>query len=59
VTSAAQLARRVDSFCARLNSGLSAVALALALVTVVALAYRFPPSVPQFDLETGTSPNDF
>ena len=57
---AALIARRADAFCARLNAGLAAVALVLALVTAAALVQRLPLLLlPQADPETGISTNQF
>jgi hypothetical protein len=36
------IARRADAFCARLNDGLVAVALALAVLTVAVVIARLP-----------------
>jgi hypothetical protein len=55
VTSAARFARRVDAFCARLNGGLAAVAIALAVVTAAVAAQRLAPLAAQIDPETGIS----
>jgi len=38
----ADIAKRADSFCARINDGLAAVAIALALLTTAALLERLP-----------------
>jgi hypothetical protein len=56
----ALVARRVDAFCARLNDGLLAVALALAILTTAALLQRLPALLLQpVDTETGVSLLDF
>ncbi len=47
----AVLAYRLDALCARLNDGLAAVAIALAIVTAVTLLRDLPP--PRIDAETG------
>jgi hypothetical protein len=39
----ALISRRADAFCARLNAGLFAVAVALAVLTGAMVAVRFPP----------------
>lgn len=53
-------ARRLDGFCARLNDGLAAVALALAILTTAALLQRLPALLFQpVDVETGVSLLDF
>jgi len=39
----ALISRRADAFCARLNGGLSAVAIVLAVITAITLIVRFPP----------------
>ncbi len=38
--------QRIDAFCARLNTGLAAVALLLALLTTAALLERLPTMLP-------------
>jgi hypothetical protein len=43
----AQIARRADAFCARLNDGLAAVAIVLALITTAALVQRLPALLAQ------------
>ncbi len=48
-------ARRADAFCARLNDGLTAVAIVLAILTTAALLERLPSLLPPFDVETGIS----
>ena len=40
----AELAAGLDAFCARMNTGLSAVALVLALAVLVTLSFRAPPT---------------
>jgi len=48
----ARFLQRADAFCARLNTGLAAVALVLALLTTAALLERLPtmlPPQPAFD----------
>ena len=48
-------ARRADAFCARLNDGLAAVAIVLAVLTTATLIERLP-SVPTLtDVESGLS----
>ncbi len=42
-----QIARRADAFCARLNDGLAAVAIVLALITTAALVQRLPALLSQ------------
>ena len=42
----ARLAQRADAFCARLNGGLAAVAIALALLTSAVLLERLPALLP-------------
>jgi hypothetical protein len=47
-------AARVDAFCARLNDGLTAVALALALMTAALFVVQHADMfAPVFDPETG------
>jgi hypothetical protein len=41
-----QIAQRTDAFCARLNDGLAAVAIVLALLTTAALVQRLPLLLP-------------
>jgi hypothetical protein len=56
----ALVARRLDAFCARLNDGLAAVALVLAILTTAALLQRLPLLLlPSADTETGISLADF
>ena len=57
----ARYAYRVDAFCARLNDGLAAVALILAILTAAALVQRLPLLLlqPPVDVETGVSALDF
>lgn len=56
----APIARRVDAFCARLNDGLVAVALVLAILTTAALLQRLPSLLlPSVDAETGISVTQF
>jgi hypothetical protein len=43
----AQIARRADAFCARLNDGLAAVAIVLAVITTAALMQRLPVLLAQ------------
>ncbi|HUZ74125.1 MAG TPA: hypothetical protein VMU87_14175 [Stellaceae bacterium] len=40
------IAGRIDAFCARLNAGLAAVALALAVVVLVAMVFRAQDFMP-------------
>jgi hypothetical protein len=47
------LARRADTFCARLNSGLAAVAIVLAVLTSAALLQRLPALLSQFPPPAG------
>jgi hypothetical protein len=47
--------QRVDAFCARLNTGLAAVALVLALLTTAALLERLPTMLPP----SQPAPDDF
>jgi hypothetical protein len=47
----ALITRRADAFCARLNGGLSAVAVALAVLTGAAAIARLP--LPAVDTQTG------
>lgn len=47
----ALLACRLDTFCARLNAGLAAVAIALAVLTAATLLKDLPPL--RIDAETG------
>lgn len=47
----AVIAARADAFCARLNEGLSAVAIALAVLTLVAWTVRTPEVVQSLDAE--------
>lgn len=49
-----RVASRADSFCARLNAGLSAVAIVLALLTVAAWIGHHPE---MFQLEYDASAN--
>ena len=51
-------ARRADAFCARLNEGLAAVAIVLAILTTATLLERLPSLLPLVDVETGLS-SDF
>ncbi|HUC67123.1 MAG TPA: hypothetical protein VMA53_16910 [Stellaceae bacterium] len=56
----ALIARQTDAFCARLNAGLAAVALVLAIVTAAALVQRLPMLLlPSVDPETGVSASQF
>lgn len=55
----ALVARRVDAFCARLNDGLAAVALVLAILATAALLQRLPVLLQPVDAETGISLADF
>ncbi len=58
--------QRTDAFSARLNHGLAAVAIALALIATAALIERLPARLSQLqagsgdlalgDLQTGTAP---
>lgn len=48
--------RRLDVFCARLNDGLAAVAIVLALVTTAALIERLPQAQPGSDDLTFADP---
>jgi hypothetical protein len=60
VKTVALIARQTDAFCARLNAGLTAVALVLAIVTAAALVQRLPMLLlPQVDAETGISTDQF
>jgi hypothetical protein len=45
------IAVRTDAFCARLNHGLTAVAIALAAVTLVLLVARNPDTFQPIDPE--------
>ena len=56
---AALIARRADAFCARLNAGLAAVAIVLAVLTAAAALQRLPSLLPQADAETGISLDQF
>ncbi|HZB93809.1 MAG TPA: hypothetical protein VE397_20340 [Stellaceae bacterium] len=56
---AALMARRADAFCARLNAGLAAVAIVLAVLTAAAALQRLPSLLPQADAETGLSVDQF
>lgn len=47
----AVIAARADAFCARLNEGLTAVAIALAMLTVVACVARHPDVFRPVDAE--------
>jgi hypothetical protein len=51
-----QFARRADAFCARLNDGLAAVAIVLALVTTAALVQRLPVLLQQVPSPIGMDP---
>jgi hypothetical protein len=42
MTSIALVCRRIDSFCARLNDGLAAVAIFLAILTTILSVGRHP-----------------
>jgi len=60
----AVIARCTDAFCARLNDGLVAVALALAILNAaIALQHDFPSllalALPTVDPETAVSINEF
>jgi hypothetical protein len=60
----AAIARRGDAFCGRLNHGLAAVAVALAILnSAIALQHHLPSvlalALPTIDPETGVSINDF
>jgi hypothetical protein len=60
VKQVALIARRADAFCARLNDGLAAVAIVLALLTTAALLERLPALVAApVDAETGVFTADF
>jgi hypothetical protein len=60
VKTVALIARQADAFCARLNAGLAAVALVLAIVTAATLVERLPLLLlPQVDAETGVASNQF
>jgi hypothetical protein len=59
VKTAALMARRADAFCARLNAGLAAVAIVLAVLTAAAALQRLPSLLPQADAETGLSLDQF
>jgi hypothetical protein len=64
VKKVAVIARCTDAFCARLNDGLVAVALALAILNAaIALEHHLPSllalAVPTIDPETGVSINEF
>ncbi|HKW55039.1 MAG TPA: hypothetical protein VJO12_15205 [Stellaceae bacterium] len=48
------VAARADAFCSRLNDGLSAVAIALALLTLVAWVARAPQIFQTLDAEWPT-----
>jgi hypothetical protein len=48
-----QIVQRADAFCARLNDGLVAVAIVLALVTTAALVQRLPVLLLQFPAPVG------
>jgi hypothetical protein len=50
----AVIAARADAFCARLNDGLSAVAIALAVLTLVAWVARAPEVFQTLDAEWPT-----
>jgi hypothetical protein len=47
----AVIAARADAFCSRLNDGLSAVAIALAILAVVVSALRTPDVLQTLDAE--------
>ena len=47
----AAIAARADAFCARLNHGLAAVALALAALTVILSVVRGPEILRTLDAE--------
>jgi hypothetical protein len=58
------VARRADAFCARLNDGLAAAALALAILNAAMALHHNLPSLlalatPTIDPETGVSISDF
>jgi transposase len=60
----AAIARRGDAFCRRLNDGLAAVAVALAILnSAIALQHHLPSVLafvlPTIDPETGISINNF
>jgi hypothetical protein len=64
VKKVAVIARHADAFCARLNDGLAAVALALAILNAaIAFQHHLPSllalALPTIDPETGVSINDF
>ncbi len=48
----APLLKRIDAFCARLNIGLAAVAIVLALITTAALLERLPALLPALQTTT-------
>ena len=54
--------RRVDAFCARINDGLAAVAVVLALMTAIFSATYLERNatsmLPSYDAETGLSATD-
>jgi hypothetical protein len=50
-----EIAKRADAFCARLNDGLAAVAIVLALVTTAALVQRLPALLLQVPPSVGAS----
>ena len=55
MTQIALVCRRVDSFCARLNAGLAAVAICLAILTVTIAVGRHPEIfLAPADVESGT-----
>lgn len=54
MTQIALVCRRVDSFCARLNAGLAAVAICLAILTAIIIVGRHPDLfLAPVDMESG------
>ena len=54
----ARIAHRADRFCARINGGLTAVAIVLALLTTAVLIGRLPALFPPAQADAAESPTE-